>query len=141
MDLQGQTVVVVDDDKGSLILLCHTLRSVFKCEVRVASGGKEAKEIMKRDDISVVFTDLSMPDMDGWKLLEVIRSDQRTSSIVVIAVTAHVMAGDKERVLAGGFDGFLGKPYYPTQLGQVLGDILAEVPQQRANRKEREDRG
>jgi CheY-like chemotaxis protein len=54
--------------------------------------------------------DLGLPDMDGWQALREIRADQRAAGLFVVAFTADAMLGDRERALAGGFDGYMSKP-------------------------------
>jgi two-component system, cell cycle response regulator DivK len=54
--------------------------------------------------------DIQLPDIDGVEALRLLRADERTASIPVLALTAQAMHGDRERFLAAGFDGYLSKP-------------------------------
>ena len=58
----------------------------------------------------LIITDIAMPDMDGFMLFQEVRKIAGCEAIPVIAATAHAMSGDKERVLAAGFDDYLSKP-------------------------------
>jgi len=54
--------------------------------------------------------DIQLPDIDGIETLARLRGDERTASIPVVALTAYAMSGDRQRLLAAGFDGYLDKP-------------------------------
>jgi CheY-like chemotaxis protein len=58
----------------------------------------------------LILLDISLPEMDGTEVLRAIRADAELSALPVIALTAHAMAGDRERFLAQGFDDYLTKP-------------------------------
>jgi CheY-like chemotaxis protein len=73
--------------------------------------------------------DLKLPGVDGEQALRLIRDDERTRRIPVIAVTASVMQQDRDRVLEAGFDGYLGKPISVRALpSQVLQFLTGEEP-------------
>lgn len=107
--LGGWRVLVIDDEPDSIDVVTMVL-SASGATVFTAANGQEALEIFKQRQPTLVLTDLSMPEMDGWQLLQEIRKVQNGHTTPVIALTAHAMIGDKERVLAGGFDGYLSKP-------------------------------
>ncbi len=107
--LASWQVLVVDDEPDSLDVVMMVL-SASGATVFAAANGQEGLELFRRMQPSVVLTDLSMPEMDGWQLLQEIRATDHGRSTPVIALTAHAMTGDKERVLAAGFDGYLPKP-------------------------------
>ena len=64
----------------------------------------------------VVLLDVSLPGMDGLEVLARIREDPALRDVPVVAVTAHAMAGDRDRYLASGFDGYVPKPIVDEQL-------------------------
>jgi CheY-like chemotaxis protein len=64
--------------------------------------------------------DIQLPDIDGVEALDRLRSDERTASVPVLALTAQSMEGDRERFLAAGFDDYLSKPVN-------IGDLVATV--------------
>ncbi len=80
--------------------------------VIVANHGREAIDLFKQENFDIVLMDVQMPVMDGFQATEVIRSLDRSahSSIPIVAMTAHAMAGDQDRCLAAGMDAYLAKP-------------------------------
>ena len=58
----------------------------------------------------LVLMDLSLPGVDGWEAARQLRDDVRTANLPIVALTAHAMAGDRERVMAAGFDAYIAKP-------------------------------
>jgi CheY-like chemotaxis protein len=74
-----------------------------------------------------------MPVMDGYELLRVVRGQKITHSLVVVAVTALSMPGDKVRVIAAGFDGYLSKPIEPESFVAQLETYLSPELHARSN--------
>ena len=110
-DAKDWKVLVVDDDPDNLGVAKKVL-SFYGAEVHTAENGQKGLEALRCiDRPSLVLLDLSMPEMDGWEMLKSIRGDPAHTDLRVIAVTAHVMPGDKERALGAGFDGYIGKPF------------------------------
>lgn len=107
--LDGLRVLVVDDEPDSIDVVTMVL-SASGATVFTATNGQEGLEVFKQRQPTLILTDLSMPQMDGWQLVKEIRQFENGRTTPVIALTAHAMSGDQERVLAGGFDGYLSKP-------------------------------
>jgi two-component system cell cycle response regulator len=96
--------------------------------VTTASSGQEALRLLNdpANSYDVGLLDIRMPDMSGWQLLEEIRKHPVLTirEMPLIAVTANVMLGDRERVLSAGFTGYIPKPVEPTTLVQDILTIL-----------------
>ena len=105
-------VLVVDDEPDNIgvveyILLFHNAK------VRIANSGQACLEILRQERPSFLLLDIQMPIMSGWDVLKEIRNDEKLRDLTVIAFTAHAMAGDREKALAAGFDGYITKPISP----------------------------
>ncbi|MGC8865863.1 MAG: PAS domain S-box protein [Bacteroidales bacterium] len=101
-------VMVAEDDISSYNYL-KILLSRMGCEVLHAPDGLKAIELMQdHPDIDLVLMDIKMPGMDGFEAARQIR--KINPKVVIIAQTAHAMAGDRERILSADFDDYLSKP-------------------------------
>jgi CheY-like chemotaxis protein len=97
--------------------------------VTVAANGRLALEALASSDpFDVVLMDIQMPEMDGFEAIAAIRSGEQPGGdhLLVVALTAHAMAGDRERCLRAGFDDYLSKPIYTASLADVLGRVCAD---------------
>ncbi|MCA8202098.1 response regulator [Burkholderia sp. AU33545] len=122
--LDGQRVLVVDDDATSRESLAAAL-ATLGAQVSTAQSGRDALDAVARQHPSVVLSDLAMPDGDGFWLLDHIRHLPNADGLLpVVAVTAHAGA-DRNRVMAAGFDAFLGKPVDMPTLASVIVDVAA----------------
>ena len=104
--------------------------------VTVAHNGRAAVEAAKSQVFDVILMDVQMPEMDGFEALAAIRALEgpETRRTPVVAVTAHAMAEDRERCLAGGMDGYLPKPLMAGQLFAEI-DRVAPVARPAAGRR------
>jgi two-component system, sensor histidine kinase and response regulator len=93
----------------------------------IASNGREALAAMERESFDLVLMDLHMPEMDGFEATSSIRARERFlgTRIPIVAVTAHAMAGDREKCLAAGMDAYVSKPIRRGELLQVIGNLVA----------------
>ena len=102
-------VLIVDDNERNRRLARDVLRfgglRTIEAET-AASGIRSATE----DEPDLILMDIRLPDLDGPAALERLRADPRTARIPIVAVTSSAMMGDRERLLAAGFDGYLEKP-------------------------------
>ncbi len=113
-------VLIVDDDFDNLNVAEKVL-TFHGAKVHTATNGREGLEKLREiDRPTFILLDLSMPEMDGWETLDTIRKDISLSSLPVIALTAHAMPSDQERVEKAGFDGYIAKPF-------SLGTFLEEI--------------
>ncbi|MFQ3647532.1 MAG: response regulator [Anaerolineae bacterium] len=126
---EGWPVLVADDERDSLEVARRLLK-LAGANVTTASNGSEALAILRQptEEFRFILTDLSMPGVDGWELLYEIKNNPRTGHVPVIALTAHAMAGDRERGIAAGFHNYITKPLEPSKFIQQLMMLLADVP-------------
>ena len=108
----GRTVLVVDDNPVNRIV-AEKLLLRLGAQVAVATNGLEAVSTYQQRDFDLILMDISMPELDGVGATERIRAWEREQTgvpVPIVALTAHAMAGDRERFLAQGFDDYLTKP-------------------------------
>lgn len=126
--LQGWNVVVVDDEDDSL-LLAELMLTEYGATVYTAIDGKEGLDVISRVRPKFVLSDLSMPVLDGWGLINAMQDDVALKEIPVIALTAHAMMGDRERAVAAGFHNYLTKPLTVDTFMKDLVKLLVDVPE------------
>lgn len=118
--LQDWTVLAVDDHVDSQEVISDIL-SYYGADVALAGDGQEGFDKAVAVKPKFIISDISMPKVDGWQFIEMLKDDPRTKDIPVIALTAHAMEGDRERAMSKGFHNHLTKPLDPFSfLGQVL---------------------
>ena len=118
--LQGIRILLVDDDEINC-LLGKTLLEAKGWNVRVAGSGQEALHQMRQHAFDQVLMDVSMPGMDGYETTRRIRADKHYQHLIpIIGLTAHAIAGERERCLAAGMDDYLSKPFDIDDLVSVV---------------------
>ena len=122
-DYSGSRVLVVDDVAANRELLRELLQDTG-ISVTEATDGQTALDKISQDSFDVVLMDIQMPVMDGYTATAHIRAQDRLATLPVIAVTAHALAGDREKCLAAGMSDYLAKPVTPSQLYATLGKYL-----------------
>ena len=125
--LTGWNVLVVEDEEDSRIVATMMLEMAGASVVGTANG-VEALKAMRRALPDFILSDLSMPEMDGWQLINELKQNRDTFEIPVIALTAHAMPGDRERAIKAGFVNHLTKPLDPDKFIHQLLGLLVEIP-------------
>lgn len=103
------SILVVDDDRMNLRLVTAALERAGHT-VLSAGGGAEGIEAALVHAPDLILMDVQMPGIDGITALKRLRAEPRTARLKVVALTALAMNGDRERLIAQGFDGHLSKP-------------------------------
>jgi two-component system cell cycle response regulator len=120
-------ILVVEDNPNNLELMDFLL-GAFGHRALLAHDGEEGLEIARRQPVDLVLVDLQMPRMDGFELLRRLRAEPGWRA-PLIAVTALAMVGDREKILAAGFDGYVAKPIAPeTFVAEVERFLVPERP-------------
>ena len=118
-------VLIVEDNPVNLRLAQFLLekRGFSVCK---ATTGAECLTEMTRELPDIVLMDIQLPGEDGLAVTRKIRSDPRMAAVVVVALTAHAMAGDREKILAAGCDGYIAKPVDPQGLPSEVSRYLKQ---------------
>ncbi len=115
-------VLIVEDSPDNMKLF-RTLLTLKGHAVNGLPGGESLFATLDKERPDLVLMDIQMPGKDGYTLLAEIRESAHRD-LRVIALTAHAMAGDKEKVLAAGFDGYITKPIdirrFPEQVARAI---------------------
>ena len=112
-------ILIVEDNEMNRDMLSRRLeRKGF--DVVMAEDGKVGVDMSKSESPDLILMDLSLPVMDGWEATSTIKADDETRNIPIIVLTAHAMAGDREKALEAGADEYDTKPI---EFKRLLGKI------------------
>ena len=106
------TVLVIEDNRDNMELADYLLRA-YGYKPLLASGGLEAILIAVEQRPDLILLDVGMPGMDGYDVAVAIRQHPALRRTRIVAVAASAMVGDRERIAAAGFDGYIPKPINP----------------------------
>ena len=113
--MAGERILVVEDNEMNMKLFRDILLATGYRALE-ATTGAEAVDLAVEHAPDLVLMDIQLPDADGIDVLRRLRTDDRTGTIPVLAVTAQAMQGDSGRFLAAGFDGYVSKPVHVREL-------------------------
>ncbi len=116
-------ILIVDDDTKNRKLFRVTLQN-SGYETIEAENGEYAVELAKENIPNLILMDIQMPKTDGISAFKVIRADEGTKNIPVIALTSYAMKGDREKFLAEGFDGYISKPIDVREFLKAVAEII-----------------
>jgi CheY-like chemotaxis protein len=103
-------VLVVEDNEMNMQLVEFLLEE-GGYEIVKAASGEEAMSVARAGQpVDLILMDIHLPGVDGLSVVQELKKDARTSSIPILALTAHAMRGDKDRFLQAGCDGYISKP-------------------------------
>ncbi|HEY5884427.1 MAG TPA: response regulator [Pyrinomonadaceae bacterium] len=120
----GHNILIADDHEDNRELL-HLMLQSAGYSVRDAQNGSECLEIARAETPDLIMMDLSMPVLDGWRLFEELKLDQRTRRIPCVAVTAHADL-DRRRALEKGFTAYISKPFATEHLLRTVASALTD---------------
>lgn len=117
-------ILLVEDNEANRDMLSRRLvRKGF--EVIMAEDGEQAIRMATSENPDLILMDMSLPVIDGWEATRRVKASQSTRSIPVIALTAHAMAGDREKALEAGCDDYDTKPIELARLLEKIQTLLA----------------
>jgi len=117
-------ILIIEDNPANLELMGYLLRCSGH-EVLIATDGPEGLDCAQMEAPDLIICDIQMPRMTGFEVALHLKGNDQLKHIPLVAITAFAMVGDRERVLAGGFDGYLAKPIDPEAfVGQIEAFLL-----------------
>ena len=123
-DLSDWHIIIVDDEPDNLGVMELVLR-YHHAQVQIADSGHECLTLLETQKPTLLLVDIQMPGISGYDLLKLVRDQAQWSQLPMIAVTAHAMQGDEERIVAAGFNGYISKPIDAMKLAETLKQMLA----------------
>ena len=112
-------ILIVEDNEMNRDMLSRRLERKGY-EVVMAEDGQKGVDMSRSESPNLILMDLGLPIMDGWEATSTIKGDDRTKDIPVIVLTAHAMAGDREKALDAGADEYDTKPIdFKRLLGKI----------------------
>ena len=124
MTMRLPVVLIIEDVVATQRVIAASLREI-DAEFHYARDGWEAIELASELLPDVIVLDLALPGLTGDKVLQELRSDDRTRAIPVLVVTAHGQSGMAHSVISQGADGFMEKPFVPRELHDAVEELLA----------------
>ena len=133
-------VLIVEDNVDNYELVRFLLERAGH-DTRWARGGREGIQMAKQEKPDLIIMDLSLPEMDGWTATERIKMDPETSHILIAALTAHTLPGDRRRALDAGSDGYLSKPINIALFNETVASLIARSNAQSKQQSEMRPEG
>ena len=118
--------ILIAEDNAVNRELLRELLEVRGHTVVEACDGQEALRMIEQTRPDLLLLDIGMPLMDGMGVIRNVRESSRFASLLVVAVTAYAMRGDREKILSAKFDGYLSKPVNARALGEELDRLLSK---------------
>jgi len=120
-------ILIIEDNPANIELMSFLLSAYGHSPLSAADGPRGvAAARSERPDL--IACDVNLPGMDGFAVLAALKGDAALAGVPILAVTALAMAGDREKVLAAGFDGYISKPIEPESFVAELEAFLAAAP-------------
>jgi len=119
-------VVLVIDDVNSVLQLIRGSLIDHPVDVVTALDGGSGLALAQEIKPDLILLDLALPVMDGWEVLDVLRSDPSTADLPIVIVTAHGDSNTAARAREVGADGFISKPFRPAELRRIIDTHLGE---------------
>ncbi len=120
--MPGKILVVEDNEKNRKLI--RVVMNSKGYEIVEADDSVSALEMLAQETPDIILMDIGLPGMDGLELTKKIKQDESTKDIPIIAVTAHAMHGDEEKILEAGCNGYISKPInvaeFPTAIEKAL---------------------
>src|SRR6266567_3766108 len=122
-DTRPSTILVVENEVSNRLLIERVLSTRgYRC--LSASNGREALEVLDREQVDLILTDLSMPVLGGYKTTQLIRARPGLAQVPIVAVTAFALTDEGEAARQIGCTEYLTKPFKPRQLLEVVDRLL-----------------
>ncbi len=120
-------ILVAEDERDIRELVMFSLKGLGGFDVVQAPNGEEAVKVATAEHPDLILMDINLPEVDGYMLTSHLKTRPELHRVPIIAVTANVMRGDRERTLQAGCDGYIQKPIDVDALPRQINSFLREV--------------
>jgi len=119
-------ILIVEDNEKNMYLMSYIVEKMGHRPIKAVSG-EEGVEMAAAEQPDLILMDIQLPGIDGLEAIKRIRASEASISIPIIAITSYAMAGDRERLLAAGCNGYIEKPINPETIISELNRYVAET--------------
>jgi two-component system cell cycle response regulator DivK len=119
-------ILIVEDNIDNYELVRFVLERAGY-DVFLAVNGRDGVAAARLQQPDLILMDLTMPEMDGWLAAEKLKSNESTSSIPLVALTAHTLPGERKRALEAGCDGYVTKPIHVQSFLDVINETFEKI--------------
>ena len=117
-------ILIVEDNEMNLELVTDILKAEGYSVIQ-AQSGNEALEMANSEQPDLILMDIQLPEMDGLEVTRLLKENESTRNIIVIALTAHAMRGDEDKAMDAGCSGYIAKPINTREFVKVIEGYLA----------------
>jgi CheY-like chemotaxis protein len=121
--MPGESILIVDDNAANL-KLARVILVDAGYAVSTAADAAEAMALLETSTPRLILMDIQLPDLDGLDLTRQLKADPRFAGVVIVALTAYAMKGDRAKALAAGCDGYITKPIDVDELPRTVAQFL-----------------
>lgn len=122
-------ILLVEDYKANVLVATALLEEMGHLYI-VAHNGQEALELIKSQPFDLILMDVQMPGLDGLETTHFVRQWEKEQGLPrkpIIGMTAHALAGDREKCLAAGMDDYIAKPFHPDEFESKIAKYLQDA--------------
>lgn len=123
----SKLILIIEDEKSNIDVLLSILELMLNhTNVVVARDGREGINMAYKHEPDLILMDMSLPKLDGWEATRTLKSNPRFEKVPILALTAHAMIGDREKVLNAGCDDYFTKPIEVDEFVRFIQPYLSE---------------
>lgn len=119
-------ILVIEDHPVNLDLFVYLLEAAGYRTI-TAQDGRAGLTVARQERPDLIVCDILLPEVDGRDVARQLKADPELRAIPLLAVTAHAMVGDRDDVLAAGFDGYMSKPIDPVTFARQIAEYLPDT--------------
>jgi two-component system, cell cycle response regulator len=116
-------ILIIEDNAANMELMTYLVKAFGHATSGVETG-EEGIDAMRRDKPDLVICDIQLPGIDGCAVARQLKADPALAAIPLVAVTSLAMVGDREKMMAAGFDGYVSKPIDPERFIKEMEEFL-----------------